>query len=630
MGGCVLESNQLTNLFPDEDSGSDELLQTGTILENRYQIEGVIGTGGMSTVYSARDLRFSVVKPVAVKEMINRARDDMLRESAVIMFEREANVLASLQHPSIPKIHDYFTIGSQSYLVMELIPGQNLEKIIDQTQGFIPESQVISWTIELCDVLEYLHNQKPQPTVFRDMKPANIMITPDHRLVLVDFGIAKVFQGGQKGTMIGTEGYSPPEQYRGEATPSVDIYALGATLHHILTRKDPRIETPFTFSERPIREINPNVSIELEDIVITAVQYDPDDRFKDIFTMKMALKKLARKTGILPMYGVTQKLNVNQSIKPIWVFECEDEVRGTATYHEGVIYVGAYDHNLYALNAATGDFIWKYATDGGIVGKPAIFEKNIYIGSEDERLHVISPKSALPLWTYYAEGPIRSSPYIADRHVFIGSDDAYLHILNATTGRRASRIDLGAPVRSTPIVANELIYIGVENGEFFCFDFHGKIRWRVRAKRAVTSSPVLSNNVIYYGSVDGTLYAVDAKTGWGIWRFRMNRGTISSPCILDNTVFIGSADGNIYAIDTRSSKEIWRYVTEDQVSSSPTIYNDALYIGGVDGNVYCINHQSGHLRWKFETGGAVVSSPIIHNDIVYIGSTDHHIYALPV
>jgi outer membrane protein assembly factor BamB/tRNA A-37 threonylcarbamoyl transferase component Bud32 len=593
-------------------------------------IEGVVGTGGMSTVYSARDLRFSVVKPVAVKEMINRARDDFLRDSAVSIFEREANVLASLQHPAIPKIQDYFTVGSQSYLVMDLIQGRNLESLINQTQGFIPESQVIAWALELCDVLEYLHKQEPQPTVFRDMKPANVMITPENRLVLVDFGIAKVFQTGQKGTMIGTEGYSPPEQYRGEATPAVDIYALGATLHHVLTRKDPRVETPFTFSERPIREINPNVSIELETIINTALQYNPADRFKDISAMKTALGKVARKTGILSMYGATETISANQSIKPIWVFECEDEIRATATYHDGVIYVGAYDNNLYALNAATGEFIWKYPTEGGIVSKPAIFEKKIFIGSEDERLHVISPHTARTLWTYYAEGPIRSSPHIIDRHVFIGADDSNLHIINASTGRRALKIDLGAPIRSTPVVANDQIYIGVENGEFFCLDFQGKIKWRMRAKRAITSSPALSSDVIYYGSVDGTLYAVDAKTGWGLWRFRMSRGTISSPCILDNTVFIGSADGNIYAIDTRSSKEIWRYITDDQVSSSPVVYKDSLFIGGVDGNVYCIDHKTGRLRWKYKTGGAVISSPIIHNDIIYIGSTDHHFYALSI
>jgi len=630
LGGCVLETNRITqNLSSEGDPGPNEHLQPGAVLEGRYQIETVVGAGGMSTVYRARDLRFSVVKSVAVKEMINRARDDFLRDAAVSIFEREANILASLHHPAIPKINDYFTIGAQSYLVMDYVRGHNLETIVNQTQGFLSESQVITWAIELCDVLEYLHNQEPQPIIFRDMKPANVVIMPDNRIVLVDFGIAKAFQVGQKGTMIGTEGYSPPEQYRGEATPAVDIYALGATLHHVLTRKDPRIETPFTFSERPIREINPNISIELEAIINTALQYSASDRFQDAASMKKALVSIAQKTGSLSMYGMTETIAISQNVRPIWTFECEDEIRGTATYHDGVIYIGAYDNNLYALNSTTGEFIWKYPSDGGIVSKPEIYENNIYFGSEDERLHVVSPHAGRIIWTYYTEGPIRSSPHIADRHVFIGSDDSHLHIINASTGRRAVKIDLGAPIRSKPLVSGDNVFVGVENGEFFCLDFRGKIKWRGRAKRAITSSPVLADNVIFYGSVDGTLYAIDAKTGWGIWRFRMNRGTISSPCVSENQVFIGSADSNVYCIDTRSSKEIWHFTTDDQVSSSPIIDKDSLYVGSVDGCVYCIECKNGRLRWKYKTEGAVVSSPIIQDDIVYIGSTDHRLYALP-
>jgi outer membrane protein assembly factor BamB/tRNA A-37 threonylcarbamoyl transferase component Bud32 len=630
LGGCVLETHQITqNLGPDETPGPEEKLKPGTVLENRYQIEYLHGAGGMSTVYRARDLRFSVEKPVAVKEMINHAHDDFMREAAVAIFKREANILASLDHPAIPKIYDYFTIGVQSYLVMEFIQGFNLETIINQSKGFLAESQVIKWTIDLCDVLDYLHNHEPQPIIFRDIKPTNIVITPDNRVVLVDFGIAKAFQVGQKGTMIGTEGYSPPEQYRGEATPAVDIYALGATLHHIFTRIDPRTETPFTFSERPIREINPNISIELESFVNTALQYNASDRFKDAITMKEALISIARKTGGISMYGETETIVANQSIKPLWTFDCEDEIRGTATYDDGVIYVGSYDNNLYALDYATGKFIWKYPTDGGIVSRPAVFENNIYFGSEDERLHVVSPHSGRIVWTYYTDGPIRSSPHIADRHVFIGSDDSHIHVVNAATGRRALKVDLGAPVRSTPLVSGENVYLGVENGEFFCLDFRGRIRWRVRAKRAITSSPTCANEMVFFGSVDGLLYAVDAKTGWGIWRFRMERGTISSPQVADNLIFIGSADGNIYCVDIRSSKEVWRFGTDHQVSSSPIAYKDSVYCGGVDGYIYCIELKTGQLRWKFKTDGAITGSPIIHDDIVYIGSTDHRMYALP-
>jgi len=632
LGGCALETHRITqNLDPNNNFGSEEQLQLGAILEDRYMIEGMLGVGGMSSVYRARDMRFTVVKPVAIKEMTNRANEEFIRSTIVSNFEREANILASLSHPTIPKIYDFFTIGTQSYLVMELIQGNNLETVINQTQGFLPEAQIIAWAIDLCDVLQYLHTHQPSPIIFRDMKPANIVVTPENKLVLVDFGIAKTFQAGQKGTMIGTEGYSPPEQYRGEATPSVDIYALGATLHHALTRSDPRIETPFTFTERALTALNPSISVELETVVNTAVQYNAVDRFKDAAAMKEALIVVARKTGALNTYtsSMTASLLDSQDIKPVWTFECEDEVRGTATYHDGMVFVGAYDNNMYALNAATGEFIWKYAADGGIVSKPAIFENNLIFGSEDHKLHVVSARAGRIVWTYYAEGPIRSSPFVADRHVFVGSDDSNVHIVNAITGRRALKTELGAPIRSSPVVENENFYIGAENGEFFCIDFRGKINWRVRAKRAITSSPKLANDAVYFGSVDGFVYAVDANTGWSIWRFRMNKGTVSSPCIHENNLFIGSADGNIYCIDTRSSKEIWRFTTEHQVSSSPVFYKNSVYCGGVDGNLYCLEAITGRIRWKFMTESAITSTPVIHDDIIYIGSTDHKLYALP-
>ncbi|MDQ7030538.1 MAG: protein kinase [Ardenticatenia bacterium] len=132
----------------------------------------------------------------------------------------------------------------------------------------------MDWGIQLCDVLEYLHNHTP-PIVFRDLKPSNIMLRPDGRLVLVDFGIAKHFQSAERATMVGTEGYAPPEQYEGIATPKVDIYALGATLHHLLTNTDPREFRPFSFASRPIRHYNPAIPPELEYIIMKALAERP-------------------------------------------------------------------------------------------------------------------------------------------------------------------------------------------------------------------------------------------------------------------------------------------------------------------------------------------------------------------
>ena len=607
-------------------------LQPGTNLVNRYLIQEVIGVGGMGSVYRARDLHFpNVVKLVAVKEMINQAPDPLVRQTIVQNFEREANILATLTHPSIPRIYDYFTLDNRSYLVEEFINGRDLEVLLSQTEGFLPEEQVLDWAIQLCDVLSYLHGHKPDPIIFRDMKPSNVMVNQYNHIVLVDFGIAKPFQTGQKGTMIGTEGYSPPEQYRGEANVQADIYALGATLHHLLTRRDPRLEAPFSFAERPIRKINPSVSVELETVINTALQYNVEDRFKSIDDFKQSLVGAGRKTGLLNRVSSRATSSVvipAEGIKPVWVFQCEDEVRGTPLVYNGLVYTGCYDNNLYAINASNGEFQWKYPTEGGIVSRPAIADDTIFFGSEDKRVYAVSARYGKLSWMYYTEGAIRSSGRIADGHLFIGSDDRFLHAVNINTGRAAWTYDTGDEIRSTPFIINELVYFGTEGGELLCLNFRGQVKWRFKAKRAITSSPWVQDSVVFVNSMDGFLYAVDAKSGWMLWRFRMEKPSIVSPTVADTLVFTGSADGHVYAVDTRSAKEIWRFKTNHQVNSSPVVYKDAIYFGSIDNHLYCLEYRTGRLRWKFETKGPIAGTPTIFDDIVYVGSNDHFIYAL--
>ncbi|KAA3643213.1 MAG: protein kinase [Chloroflexi bacterium] len=614
----------------DETKSTALQLKPGDLLSGRYEVQEVVGVGGMGYVYRARDTNFKAIRLVAVKEMIAQVTDPLVRNNIAQIFEREANILATLRHPAIPRIYDYFTQGERSYLVMELVNGRDLDQLISETKEFFTEAQVMGWAIELCDVLSYIHSYEPEPIVFRDMKPSNVMINNQGHIILVDFGIAKVFQSGKKNTMIGTQGYSPPDQYRGEATPKVDIYALGATMHHLLTLRDPRLEAPFSFGERPIREINPEISEATIAVIDRALQYDPDDRFADAEEMKQALMAAAQKTGKLDITTVltSSVVTSTKGLKPLWTFEVEDEIRGTPLIHDGKVYIGSYDNNLYALNAATGEFDWKYATEGGIPGRPAFYDNNIFVGSEDNRLYAISTRSGKMSWSHFTDGPVRSSPRIAEGHVFIGSDDGFLHAVNLTNGRLSWRAEAGTPVRSTPYVTDEFVYFGAEDGLFHCVSFRGDVKWTHKAKRAITSSPVVGGDAVYFGSMDGTIYAMDANTGWAIWRFRLGKGSISSPCLVDDYLYTGSTDNYIYCIDTRSSREVWRYETDHQVTSSPVIYKDAIYCGSVDGNLYCLEAKKGGLRWKFPTQGAVTGTPVIYDDVVYFGSTDKNVYAL--
>jgi len=592
----------------------------------------------MSAVYRARDMHFpNIVKLVAVKEMLNTAADPQTRETIMRNFQREAHILAGLSHPSIPHIYDFFSEGNHAYLVLEYIPGKNLETILNETEGFLPERQVLEWAIELCDVLHYLHTHKPAPVVFRDMKPANVMITPSGRLVLVDFGIAKLFQFGQKGTMIGTEGYAAPEQYRGEATPLVDIYALGATLHHLLTKRDPRSEPPFSFYERPIRSINPNVSPEFEAAINRALAYNPEERFQSAAEMKEALLAIARKTGALSHMNlgissesITTGLASGEDIKPLWTFEAEDEIRGTPLYHNGAVYIGSYDNNLYAVNAENGSLLWKFATRGGVVTRPATDGHLVYFGSEDGGLYAVDLRFGRRIWRYETKGAVHSSPVLEEGFLFFGSDDGFLYALQTERGARVWAFDADSAIRSTPYLAQGTLYFGTQSGEFYAVSTRGKLLWRYRTKRPVVSSPVVAEGTVYFAGLDGVLYALDAQSGWVLWRFRMGKGSVSSPAVHGRFVIVGSADGNVYCVDATRGREIWRFHTQHQVPGSPLIHQDIIYIGSADGNLYSLELKTGKQLWKFTTNGPITGAPAISEQMLFFGSLDHYLYALAI
>lgn len=620
----------------DGPLGEGETLPKGTLLQGRYEILKTLAIGGMGVVYQARDMRFpKVTRLCAVKEMINTAPDVRLRDLTVQAFEREASVMALLDHPALPKIFDYFSEGNRSYFVMEYIPGKNLGTILEETPGFLPDDTIIKWAVEICDMLNYLHNLKPHPIIFRDIKPDNIMLTSQDRIMLVDFGIAKVFQPEQKGTMIGTEGYSPPEQYRGIAEPRGDIYALGATMHHLLTKRDPRLEPPFSFEERPVRAINAAVSEGLEAIVMRALQYDIDKRFASAAEMKLALQAIIEVQpgeSVAGSVGTITLSRSSDSVLAVWQFACEDEVRSSPVVGNGVLYVGAYDHNLWALDAKSGKFMWKYATEGGIAATPCIYQDRVIVGSEDRVLYAVSAAQGRIAWSCPTNGRIRSSARVEFDHVFFGSDDGYLYTVRAQTGRMAWRFQAMKEIRSSPAVEDEVVYFGSDDGHLYAVSIQGgSRRWQFRIARGVMSSPLVYEGLVFVGGMDNSLYAVDARYGSAAWRYRTGGPIISSPAVAPelSIVYVGSVDGAVYAVDANSGRLVWKYETEDQVTSSPKVHQGVVYIGSRDGCLYALDAKSGELRWRFKTEGRVLSSAAIYEDMVYVGSTDHHVYALP-
>ncbi|GIL15473.1 MAG: hypothetical protein BroJett039_06460 [Chloroflexota bacterium] len=261
------------------------MLAPNTSLQNRYQILRLLGQGGMGAVYLAFDQRLN--QNVALKE--NTGGDAR-------QFQAEAELLARLRHPNLPRVIDHFIEpnGSQ-YLVMDYIEGEDLETL-RQTRGALPEAQVRAWFDQILDAVTYLHSQG---IIHRDIKPDNIKITPTGQAVLVDFGIAKIFQAGQytrTSQKFGSPGYASPEHYHGGTNQQSDIYSLGATLYAVLTGSPPPDAQSLekgTAILVPPRNINPAISPQMEQVILRAMRVKPYPLFSSVVEMRQNLFALA-------------------------------------------------------------------------------------------------------------------------------------------------------------------------------------------------------------------------------------------------------------------------------------------------------------------------------------------------
>ncbi len=262
------------------------------LLKNKYEIIGVLGRGGMGSVYKVAD-RTRAGKTLAAKELkLTRLSADRAGE-ALVQFRTEARMLMMLTHPNLPRVSDYFSERGAHYIVMEYIRGRTLEKILEARRGKpVEERLVLSWALQICRAMHFLGVQRPRPVVFRDLKPSNIMIDRIGRVKLIDFGIARFFKEDRtEDTYVyGTPGYAAPEQYgTGQTDARSDIFSLGATMHHCLTGRNPS-ENPLHFPDS--RQLNPKLSRATAAIITKALALDMNRRFQSAYEMKAAIQKV--------------------------------------------------------------------------------------------------------------------------------------------------------------------------------------------------------------------------------------------------------------------------------------------------------------------------------------------------
>lgn len=293
--GQLLHARRGVDLHPQTDR-----LSVNHLLKQRYRVLQQVGRGGFGAVYKAADLLFGN-RLVAIKEMSQQNLTPHELAEATDTFKHEAMLLASLTHPNLPRIYEQFAEEGRWYLVMDFIEGETLEEcLLKVAGGKLVVDKVLSIAIQLCTVLEYLHSRQP-PVIFRDLKPANIMLTPLGHIYLIDFGIARHFTPGKSRdtSALGSTGYAAPEQYgKAQTTPRADIYALGATLHELLSGLNPA-DSPFNFA--PLRLPHHPGNSELEQLIAHLVEVNAYKRPASAAQVRQVLEGIASLKAALPL-----------------------------------------------------------------------------------------------------------------------------------------------------------------------------------------------------------------------------------------------------------------------------------------------------------------------------------------
>ena len=421
--GHALQSGALT-----ASSSLTGLLTHNQELNRRYRIIKQVGKGGFGAVYMAADLPFGN-RVVAIKEMSQSGLSQQDLIEATNAFTREALMLASLSHPNLPRIYEQFTESGRWYLVMEFIEGETLEEYASKApHGYLPLNETLDIGIQLCTVLDYLHTRFP-PIIFRDLKPANVMRTPNGHLYLIDFGIARHFKPGQTADTIalGSPGYAAREQYskaQAQTTPRSDIYSLGATLHQLITGDDPSL-MPFQFA--PLRR--QPVPVGLETLIMQMVELDARDRPSSMSYVKQELQRFATQPTLSPAYIAPPKSqpltpSVPPPVKP---------ARAPAAYLKSV------PPPITRLATYRGHFKEVYTVSWSPDGK------YVASGSGDETVQIWDFNRGQHTMTYHGhrhkvgKGLVQAIMWSPDgKHLVSGSWDKTVRIWDAYTGHTLS------------------------------------------------------------------------------------------------------------------------------------------------------------------------------------------------
>jgi outer membrane protein assembly factor BamB len=354
--------------------------------------------------------------------------------------------------------------------------------------------------------------------------------------------------------------------------------------------------------------------------------------------------------------GVYRATGVEQLGGVQWRFQTGGMVQSSPTLHDGMVYVGSGDGNLYALDPRTGEERWRFAAGRAITSSPAVAQGLVFVGSRDNTVYAVSAATGAQRWklTTGADLPLAwgfetgdiytSSPAFSQGLIVFGSGDGQVYAAEAGTGTVRWRFQTGGRVRSSPAVVEGRVYVGSMDGRLYALELaSGRRIWQFDTeghslrsgdfgfdRRTIQSSPAVADGRVFVGSRDGFLYGLDAASGRLLWRVDHRMSWVNtSPAVAGGLVFAGSSDERfVQAVDVKTGKERWHFPTERPVWSSPAVAGQLIYFGDGSGTVYAVDRATGRERWRHKSGRRILSSPLPADGLLYVGNDDGGVYAL--
>jgi eukaryotic-like serine/threonine-protein kinase len=320
------------------------------------------------------------------------------------------------------------------------------------------------------------------------------------------------------------------------------------------------------------------------------------------------------------------------TLKLLWTYDAGEVIDSTAAIVGGVVYIGAGNGDLLALDLASGKLRWKYAT-GNLIGEssPAVTAEAVYVGDLAGVFHAVNVRDGSRLWTFKTGAEIKSSPVVVGDTVLVGSYDTHLYALDARTGKLRWKFATQGMVHATPAVQDGLTFVAGCDAKFRAIRVaDGKEIYQINAGAYTGASPVLDGERAYFGTFNNEVVALDLKRRTAVWRYAPADSRFpfySSAALAGGRVIVGGRDKLVHAIDAATGKAVWTFATRARVDSSPVVAAGRVYIGSSDGRLYVLDAASGRKLWEFDAGADITASPAVAGDRLVIGAHDGRIYA---